>query len=425
MNLTTAKADDIRARHGVAHARMDELRGRNLSLDMTRGKPSPEQLTFSDKLLIAVQPGDTTGEDGTDLRNYGGLAGIPEARRLFAEYLGTEPERVIVGGNSSLSMMWDVLSNAVNFGMPGGEGPWRDQSPKMLCPVPGYDRHFAICERLGMEMINIPMTPDGPDMDTIRELVTNDPSVKAIWCVPKYSNPSGESYLEETVKALASMPTAAKDFRIMWDNAYAVHHIADGLATLTDIMDACDKADNPDRPIVFGSTSKLTLAGAGVAMLASSLVNIKDHLEKIGHGTIGPDKINQLRHVRFFKNMDGILEHMKKHAESIAPKFAAVDEALEKHLGGTGLARWTRPAGGYFISVDVLDGCASAVIAKCAEAGVKMTPAGCTYPYNRDPHDANIRIAPTLPGIDEIQIAMNVLTAAITEVCTKKLLEDA
>lgn len=423
MNLIKANPDEVRKYHDAAQARMEKLRGRNLSLDMTRGKPSPEQLDLSNEMLTIVQPGDTNGEDGTDLRNYGGLAGIPEARRLFADYLGTVPERVIVGGNSSLSMMWDVLANAMSFGMPGGDGPWRDQNPKIICPVPGYDRHFAICERLGIEMITVEMTPDGPDMAAVQALVKDDPSVKAIWCVPKYSNPSGESYARETVEALASMPTAAKDFRLLWDNAYAVHHLGDGPVALSDIMTACDKAGNPDRAIIFGSTSKITLAGAGVAMLASSPANIKDHLEKINFAMIGPDKINQLRHVRFFKDMDGILAHMKKHAEIVAPKFAAVNDALEKSLGGTGLATWTRPDGGYFVSLDVLDGCASAVIKRCAEAGVKMTPAGSTYPYGKDPYDRNIRIAPTLPSIDEIKIAMTVLTAAIEEVCSEKLLQ--
>jgi aspartate/methionine/tyrosine aminotransferase len=423
MDLTTANTDDVRKHHDAAAARMEQLRGRNLSLDMTRGKPSPEQLSLSDDLLIAVQPGDTTGEDGTDLRNYGGLAGIPEARRLFGAYLGTKPEQVVVGGNSSLAMMWDVLSNAMSYGMPGGNGPWRDQSPKFICPVPGYDRHFAICERLGIEMITVEMTPTGPDMDAVQALVKDDPSVKGIWCVPKYSNPSGETYSTETVDALASMPAAAADFLLLWDNAYAVHHLGDGPASLSDILKACEKAGNPNRAIVFGSTSKLTLAGAGVAMLASSPANVKDHLEKINYAMIGPDKINQLRHVRFFKDMDGILAHMKKHAEIVAPKFAAVNDALEKNLGGTGLATWTRPEGGYFVSLDVLDGCASAVIKRCADAGVKMTPAGSTYPYGKDPHDRNIRIAPTLPSVDEIKIAMTVLTAAIEEICTKKLMQ--
>lgn len=424
MDLTQADKDAVSARHKDASGRMEQLRGRNLSLDMTRGKPSPEQLDLADELLDIVKAGETKGEDGTDLRNYGGLAGIPEARRLFAEFLGTEPDRVIVGGNSSLTMMWDVLANAMMFGMPGGAGGWRDQAPKFICPVPGYDRHFAICERLGIEMVTVEMTPDGPDLDAIRALVADDASVKGIWCVPKYSNPSGETYSDETVEALASMSVAADDFRIMWDNAYAVHYLGNGPASLSDIMTACEKAGNPNRAIVFGSTSKITHAGAGVAVMASSPENVKDHLDKIFFSMIGPDKINQLRHVRFFKDMDGILAHMQKHAEIVAPKFAAVDEALEKNLGGTGLASWTKPEGGYFVSVDVLDGCASKVIARCADAGVKITPAGATYPYGKDPHDRNIRIAPTLPSVDEIKVAMTVLTAAIEEVCTAKLLQS-
>jgi aspartate/methionine/tyrosine aminotransferase len=424
MDLTKADSEAVRARHSDAAGRMEQLRGRNLSLDMTRGKPSPEQLDLSDDLLNAVQAGDTTGEDGTDLRNYGGLAGIPEARRLFAEFLGTKPAQVIIGGNSSLTMMWDVLSNAMSFGMPDGDGPWREQTPKFICPVPGYDRHFAICERLGIDMLTVEINADGPDIDAIRALVADDPSVKGIWCVPKYSNPSGETYSDEMVAALASMPTAAKDFRILWDNAYAVHHLGKGPASLSDILTACEKAGNTNRAIVFGSTSKITHAGAGVAVMASSPDNVKDHLDKIFYAMIGPDKINQLRHVRFFKNMDGILAHMQKHAEIVAPKFAAVEAALEKTLGGSGLATWTKPEGGYFVSLDVLDGCASKVIARCNDAGVKITPAGATYPYGKDPHDRNIRIAPTLPSVDEINVAMTVLTAAIEEVCTQKLLES-
>ncbi len=420
-DLSTSGAKQLAEALSSATARFDGLRGRNLSLDMTRGKPSPEQLALSDDLLTAVQPGDTTGEDGTDLRNYGGLIGIPEARTLFAAYLGTDPERVIIGGNSSLSIMFDVLSNAMTFGMPGGEGPWRDQSPKVVCPVPGYDRHFAICERLGIDMVTVPMTPDGPDMDAVAALVADDPTVKAMWCVPKYSNPSGEVYSDATVTALASMKTVAPDFRLLWDNAYQVHHLGGAPADLADIMDACEKAGNPDRAIVFGSTSKITHAGSGVAMLASSPANVADHSEKISYATIGPDKINQLRQVRFFKDMDGILAHMRKHAELVAPKFAAVDAALERDLGGKGLATWTKPDGGYFVSVDVLDGCAREIIRRCGEAGVKITPAGSTYPYGNDPRDRNIRIAPTLPSVDEIVAAMAVLTAAIEVVCLEKL----
>lgn len=424
-DLTKSGAKELTAAVAEATARFDGLRGRNLSLDMTRGKPSPEQLSLSDELLTVVQPGDTKSEDGTDLRNYGGLTGIPEARALFATYLDTKPDRVIIGGNSSLSMMFDVLSNAMTFGVPGGEGPWRDQAPKVICPVPGYDRHFAICERLGIEMLTVPMTPDGPDLDAVSALVANDPSVKAIWCVPKYSNPSGEVYSDATVTALAAMKTAASDFRLLWDNAYQVHHLGDAPAPLADILTACEEAGNPDRAIVFGSTSKITYAGSGVAMLAASPANVADHSEKISYATIGPDKINQLRQVRFFKDMDGIRAHMKKHAALVGPKFAAVDEALERDLGGKGIATWTKPEGGYFVSVDVLDGCAKEIIRRCGDAGVKITPAGSTFPYGNDSRDRNIRIAPTLPSVDEITSAMAVLTAAIELVCLEKLRDDA
>lgn len=413
----------IEARNKDAAERYERHRGRNLSLDMTRGKPSPEQLDLADELLLTVKPGETDAEDGTDLRNYGILNGIPEARRLFAEFLETTPDRVIVAGNASLAVMWDTLAHAMMYGMPDGDGPWKDQSPKIICPVPGYDRHFAICERLGIEMINVDMTPDGPDVEAVKALVAEDASVKAIWCVPKYSNPSGEVYSDAVVDALASMPTAAKDFRLLWDNAYTVHHLGDGPAPLKNILDACEEAGNPNRAIVFGSTSKITHAGSGVACLASSVVNVDDHLKKIFYATIGPDKINQLRHVRFFKDMDGILAHMEKHAAIIAPKFQAVDDALEARLAGSGLATWTKPKGGYFVSVDVLDGCAKEVIKRCADAGVKITPAGATYPYGNDPRDRNIRIAPTLPSVDEIKTAMEVLTAAIEVVCTEKLLK--
>jgi len=422
LDLTKAEHDGVQSHNAAATSRFEGLRGRNLSLDMTRGKPSPEQLSLADEMLTLVGPGSTDGEDGTDLRNYGGLAGIPEARRLFAELLDAEPDQVVVGGNSSLTMMWEVLANAIMFGMPGGGGPWRDQAPKFLCPVPGYDRHFAICERLRIEMINIPMTADGPDLEAVKAAVA-DSSVKGMWCVPKYSNPSGEVYSDDMVKALAEMPVAAPDFRLMWDNAYAVHHLGDGPAPLANILAACNAAGNPDRAIVFGSTSKITHAGAGVGALASSKTNIDDHLKKIFFASIGPDKINQLRHVRFFRDMDGILAHMDKHAAIVGPKFQAVEDALQKRLGGTGLATWTTPKGGYFVSLDVLDGCAKEIIKRCADAGVKITPAGATFPYGKDPYDRNIRIAPTLPGVDEINAAMDVLTAVIEVVCTEKLLK--
>ena len=421
MTLENATSDEVAIRLNSARERFDGLRGRNLSLDMTRGKPSPEQLSICDDMLLAVKPGETTGEDGTDLRNYGGILGIPEARRLFAEYLQTTPDKVMVCGNSSLSVMWDVLANAMQFGMPGGEGPWVEQSPKVICPVPGYDRHFAICERLGIEMITVEMTPDGPDLDAVQALVAEDPSVKGIWCVPKYSNPSGEVYADATIQSLASMPVAAADFRLLWDNAYQVHCFKGEPAEIADVIDACETAGHPDRALVFGSTSKISYAGAGVAMIAASAANLKDHAEKISYQTIGPDKINQMRQVNFFGDMAGILSHMEKHAKIVAPKFAAVEQALSERLGGTGLATWTQPSGGYFVSVDVIDGCASEIVRRCDDAGVKITPAGATFPHGHDPRDRNIRIAPTLPSVDEITSAMAVLTAAIEVVCLEKL----
>ncbi len=421
MDLTKATSDQLKSAVAGAEKRMGEMRGRNLTLDMTRGKPSPEQLDLSDDILTVVKPGETTGEDGVDLRNYGGLNGIPEARRFFAEFLETTPDKVVVGGNSSLSMMWDVLANAMAYGVPGGLGGWRGQGPvKMICPVPGYDRHFAICEQLGIEMPTVPMTPDGPDMDAVEALVA-DPAVKAMWCVPKYSNPSGEVYSDETVERLASMKTAAPDFRLMWDNAYAVHHLGDGPAPLKNVLAAAEKAGNPDRPIVFGSTSKITYAGAGVAALAASAANVKDHLTKINFAMIGPDKINQVRHVRFFGDLAGLKRHMDRHAEIVGPKFKAVAESLERNLGGKGIASWSAPKGGYFVSVDLVDGTAKEVVRLCAEAGVKMTPAGATYPYGKDPRDRNLRIAPTLPGVDEIKSAMEVFCAAVELAATRKL----
>lgn len=396
-----------------AERRYQELRARNMDLDITRGKPAAAQLDLADALLACVGPGETVGENGTDYRNYGVPAGIPEARRLFAEYIGCDPARVIVAGNSSLSLMWEAIDGAWNFGVPGGAGPWREQGAKVLCPVPGYDRHFSICERLGLEMVNVGMTDDGPDMDAVEELVAGDASIKAIWCVPKYSNPTGIVYSDEVSDRLARMRTAAPDFRILWDNAYAVHHLGDGPAEVANILELCDAAGAPARPYVFVSTSKITHAGAGVAAFASSEANVKDLLQKLGFKTIGPDKINQLRHVRYFKDLAGIQAHMAKHAAIVAPKFAAVRDALRAHFGDSQSVQWTEPKGGYFVSVDVPDGCASEAVRLAAEAGVKITPAGATFPYRKDPRDRNIRIAPTLPEVEDVAQAMEVFCASV------------
>lgn len=407
----------------------DGFRGRNLSIDMTRGKPSPEQLDLCAGLLTAVSDDDCMGEDGADYRNYGILAGIPEARRLFAEYMEVTPDEIIVGGNGSLPMMYDALAGGVLYGMPGGEGPWKnlgkDQAPvKFLCPVPGYDRHFTICERLGIEMINIDMDDGGLDMDAVEAAVKDDPSVKGMWCVPKYSNPTGVTYSDAVVERLGAMPVAAGDFRVIWDNAYAVHHLGDGPATVKNLLKVCKDAGNPDRVLMFGSTSKITLAGAGLAMMAASKTNIDDALGKLFAVTIGPDKINQLRHVRFFGDMDGLRAHMDKQAAIIGPKFAAVDEILESRLAGKGIATWTKPEGGYFVSVDVLDGCAAEVIRLTGEAGVKLVPAGATFPYGKDPNDRNIRIAPTMPPVADIRDAMEIFCTCVELAAVNKLKQD-
>lgn len=399
-------------------AAYQNLKSRNQNIDMTRGKPSAAQLDLAAGMFDLVGNDDCKGEDGTDYRNYGILAGIPEARKLFAELMETTPDRVIVGGNASLQLMYDILAGAVMFGVPGGDGPWK--GAKFICPVPGYDRHFAVCQRLGIEMLTVDMLDDGPDMDAVEAMVAADASIKGIWCVPKYSNPTGATYSDETVDRLAAMKTAAPDFRIMWDNAYIVHHLNGEIAPLKNIQAAAEKAGNADRVITIVSTSKISLAGSGVAAMAGSETNIKDALERMFFSTIGPDKINQLRHVRFYKDLDGIKAHMDKHAAIIAPKFAAVDKALTEAFAGTGLANWTKPEGGYFVSVDLVDGCASETVKLCAEAGVKLTASGACFPYGKDPRDRNIRIAPTMPTVDELQRAMEVFCTTAKMVCLKK-----
>ena len=421
IDLTKAGTADVAKSLDKAKARYSDIRGRNLALDMTRGKPSAAQLDLSDALLTNLSPEDMIDADGTDLRNYGGLAGLPSCRKLFGDYLGVPAAQVVIGGNSSLQMMYGVLARAMTFGVAGGTGPWRGQDPVVICPVPGYDRHFAICEELGYRMVNVDMTDDGPDMDAVEALVAKDPAVKAIWCVPKYSNPTGVTYTDEVVERLANMKTAAPDFRLLWDNAYAVHHLGQGIDPLADIMKACEKAGCPDRPFIFGSTSEISYAGAGLAFFAGSPANVKDALDHLFFETIGPDKINQMRQVKFFKDMKGILAHMDRHAELCAPKFEAVDAALTKHLSGKGIAEWTKPKGGYFVSLDVLDGCAREVIRLAAEAGVKLTPAGSCFPYGKDPRDRNIRLAPTLPPLEEVKQAMEVVCACVELACLNKL----
>lgn len=394
--------------------RYQEFRSRKLNLDMTRGKPCPEQLDLSAGLLECLSRRDFKATDGTDCRNYGGLDGIPEAKRLFAEYLGVSPDELIIGGNSSLSLMHDVMTWAWALGVAKGSAPWSRQAPvKFLCPSPGYDRHFFICEHLGIEMIPVELRGDGPDMETVEKLASSDAGIKGIWCVPKYSNPTGEVYSDEVVERLARMPARAPDFRIFWDNAYAVHHLGFRPARLADILAACRKARNPDRVYIFGSTSKISFAGSGLAFMAGSPANMEWARRHLGVQTIGPDKLNQMRHVAFFKTMAGIESHMQRHAAILKPKFDAVQEVLGRELGGRGLAEWTRPTGGYFISVNTGGGCARRVVQMAAEAGVKLTPAGSTYPYQKDPRDRNVRIAPSFPPVADIRSAMEVLAVCV------------
>ena len=414
MDLSKKSAAELAGIADHVKQAYDQMRGRSLALDMTRGKPAPDQLDLADEMLSIVGPGEAVGEDGADYRNYGILDGIPEAKRFFAEYMEVTTDEIIIGGNSSLTLMYDAMAGGMLFGMPGGDGPWKGRGPlKFIAPVPGYDRHFAICERLGLEMPTVPMTPAGPEMDAVEALVADDPSVKGMWCVPKYSNPSGEVYSDEVVRRIATMKVAAPDFRVFWDNAYNMHHLGGGPARLENLLSACKDAGNPDRVLMFGSTSKITNAGAGIAVVAASVTNIADARNKMSYSTIGSDKVNQLRHVRFFKDMTGLRVHMDKQAALIGPKFEAVNEALERRLGGNGIATWTKPAGGYFVSVDVIDGCAAEVIRLAGEAGVKLTPAGATYPYGKDPNDRNIRLAPTMPSVDEIKSAMEVFCTSV------------
>ena len=391
---------------------------------MARGIPAPEQLDLSMEMLNTPLT-DTMSESGNDCRSYGVLDGIPEAKKLFAEILDVQPENIIVGGNSSLQLMYDTISRAMLLGVLGSEKPWcKYDKVKFLCPAPGYDRHFGICESLGIEMITVPYKEDGPDMDEVERLVASDETIKGIWCVPMYSNPTGISYSDEVVRRFANLKPAAKDFRIFWDNAYCVHHLSDdGQAHLLNIIDECRKAGNPDMVFEFTSTSKISFPGSGVAVICASKDNIEFIKKQMGKQTIGFDKLNQLRHVRFFKNRKGIEEQMRRHADIIRPKFEAVLRTLETELKPLGIATWTDPRGGYFISFNGMDGTAKRIVALAKEAGVTMTNAGATYPYGNDPHDSNIRIAPTYPSIDELQTAMDLFCVCVRLASVEKLLE--
>ncbi|MCC0804739.1 aminotransferase class I/II-fold pyridoxal phosphate-dependent enzyme [Methylobacterium sp. W2] len=406
--MTTLASLDPAARdalHAKTREAYEAFKSRSLKLDMTRGKPAPEQLDLSSAMMALPGNGDHFAEAGDDARNYGGLQGLPEARALFAPMVQAPAAQIVIGDNSSLALMHDCIAWALLKGVPGSVQPWsKEEEPVFLCPVPGYDRHFAICEALGIRMLPVPLTGQGPDMDVVEKLAA-DPAVKGMWCVPKYANPSGETYSDETVRRLASMKTGAPDFRLFWDNAYTVHHLTATRHPLADILALCEEAGHPDRPFIFASTSKVTLAGAGIAVFASSPENVRWFLGRSFFRTIGPDKLNQLRHVRFLKDMAGIEAHMDKQRALIAPKFQAVLDALEARLGGTGAATWTTPEGGYFITVDTVDGAAQRTVALAKEAGIALTPAGATSPYGRDPHDRTLRLAPTFPSLSDVKAA--------------------
>lgn len=404
----------------------EDVKGKGLKLDMSRGKPTPAQLDMTMGIMdVLNSESDMNTENGMDTRNYGLMDGIPEVKRLMGDMMGGVPsENVIVYGNASLSIMYDTVSRAVTHGVLGST-PWcKLEHVKFLCPAPGYDRHFAITELFGIEMVTIPMTSDGPDMDLVEKYVSEDSAVKGIWCVPKYSNPQGISYSDETVRRFAALKPAAEDFRVYWDNAYAVHHLYDDEQDeILEILSECEKAGNPDLVYEFVSTSKVSFSGAGISAFASSKANVEEAKKFMTIQTIGHDKVNQLRHARYFKDMNGLMEHMKKHAAIMRPKFEAVLQVLDRELGGLGIGEWTRPRGGYFISYDALEGCAKKIVAKCKEAGVVLTGAGATFPYGIDPKDSNIRIAPTYPTSEEMAAATDLFVLCVKLVSVEKLLE--
>ena len=415
-------ADEIAA----LKAEYKKYQAMELQLDMSRGKPCREQLDLSMGLMDALNStADLSCEDGTDCRNYGVLGGIQEAKVLIGDMMENNPDNILIYGNSSLNVMYDQVSRSMTHGVMGST-PWcKLDKVKWLCPVPGYDRHFGITEYFGIEMIPVPMSSTGPDMDMVEKLVAEDEAIKGIWCVPKYSNPQGYSYSDETVRRFARLKPAAKDFRIYWDNAYGIHHLYDDRQDyLIEILAECKRAGNPDLVYKFASTSKITFPGSGIAALATSANNLEDIKNQLKHQTIGHDKVNQLRHVRFFKDIHGMVEHMRKHAAIIRPKFELVENTFEENLGGLGIGSWTCPNGGYFISFDALEGCAAAIVDRAKKAGVKLTPAGATWPYHKDPHDSNIRIAPTYPPLEDLRTAAQLFTVCVRLVSAEKLYSE-
>ena len=417
--------DELLKEKESLEAAYKEWQKRGLSLNMARGKPSEEQLDFTMPMMdVLNSSSDLFSEDGTDCRNYGGMDGIPEAKRFMAGLMGVDPKNVLVYGNASLNIMYDTISRSMTHGVMGST-PWcKLDKVKFLCPVPGYDRHFKVTEFFGIEMINIPMTESGPDMDLVEKYVSSDEAVKGIWCVPKYSNPQGISYSDETVKRFAALKPKAEDFRIFWDNAYVVHHLyEDDQDEILDIISECEKAGNPDMVYEFCSTSKISFAGGGVAALAASEANLDFIKKQFTVQTIGYDKINQLRHVRYFKDMDGVKKQMMKQAAVMRPKFEMVESVLENELGGLEIGSWVKPKGGYFICFEALEGCAKSIVAKAKEAGVTLTGAGAPFPYGKDPKDSVIRIAPSFPTMDNLKMAAEIFVVCVKLASVEKLLE--
>ena len=415
-------AEELSAVKGGLDSALLKYKEEGRKLNMTRGVPSDEQLSLCNEMMTCLSADDYKSSNGADCRNYGGLDGIPEMKKIFADLLNLTPEEVIVGGNSSLALMFDNVAVNMSHGVRDGK-PWQSQGQvKFLCPSPGYDRHFTICDYFHIDMIPIKIGRDGPDMDDIEERVSSDPMIKGIWCVPKYSNPTGIVYSDDTIRRFAKLKPAADDFRIYWDNAYAFHDLDDKQTTIPNIIRLCEEAGNPNMVYIFASFSKVSFAGASVSCMASSKSNCEYIRRRLTAQTIGPDKINQLRHARFFKDAQGVMAHMKKHAEILKPKFKLVSDTLNKELSGLGIAEWTEPSGGYFISFDSLEGCAKRIAALCAQAGVSLTPAGATYPYGNDPQDRNIRIAPTCPPLAELKAALEIFCVAVKLASVEKLL---
>ena len=421
-NLLRMNPEELRAFHAQIRARYDQFAGSGVKLNLTRGKPSAQQLDLCNELL-GLPGGQDYMSGAIDCRNYGELQGLPELRALLAPVFGVTADRVILGENASLSLMHDAIAFSLLKGNCDSERPWlKEPRVAFLCPVPGYDRHFFICQEFGIEMIPVPLTEAGPDMAVVEQLVANDPAIKGMWCVPKYSNPTGTVYSDETVRRLAKMPTAARDFRLFWDNAYAVHHLTAERLEIANIDAECASAGHANRAFIFGSTSKVTFAGGGIGLFAGSKDNVAWYLKRIERRTIGGDKVNQLRHLRLLKNTAGITALMDRHRPIIAPKFAKVLEAFDEHLASTGIATWTRPKGGYFITLDVLDGCAKQVVKLAKQAGLELTPAGNTHPHGNDPQDRTIRVAPSFPDLSEVTRAAEGVVLSVLLACSEKLL---